>query len=210
MVAALAAPARFLDVDPRVLGAILVVAAAVAFVVPVVVVVAVPLVLGARAVRRRRMVERERSARIEAVYPDVVDLLVLAVSAGLTPREALVLVGPRLPEPFSSAVTILVGRVRAGEPFVRALEVLVAELGDPVRPLVATLAAAEHDGAPVGPGLQRAADEARRRRRVRAEEEARRIPVRMLFPLVACVLPAFVLLTLVPLLYGSLRQLSPG
>ena len=55
---------------------------------------------------------------------------------------------------------------------------------------------------------QRAADEAHRRRRVRAQEAARRVPVLMLFPLVFCVLPAFCLLTVVPLLVGTISDLG--
>ena len=46
-----------------------------------------------------------------------------------------------------------------------------------------------------------------RTRRVAAEEAARRIPVTMLFPLVMCVLPAFALLTVVPILAATLGDL---
>ena len=44
-------------------------------------------------------------------------------------------------------------------------------------------------------------------RRRRAEEAARRLPVQLLFPLVLCVLPAFVLLAVVPLLLAAVPQL---
>ena len=53
------------------------------------------------------------------------------------------------------------------------------------------------------------AREARLDRRRRAEARARRVPVLLLFPLVLCVLPAFGLLTVVPLLVGSLPDLAP-
>ena len=74
--------------------------------------------------------------------------------------------------------------------------------------VVYALTAAEIDGVPLQPALQRASDEAHRRRRVRAEEAARRMPVLMLFPLVFCILPAFCLLTVVPLLAGSVADLG--
>jgi hypothetical protein len=45
-------------------------------------------------------------------------------------------------------------------------------------------------------------------RRRRAEEDARRLPVQLLFPLVLCVLPAFGLLAVVPLLLASLQSLQ--
>ncbi len=60
-------------------------------------------------------------------------------------------------------------------------------------------------GVPLGPGLERMGSELRLDRRRRAEQDARRVPVRLLAPLVACVLPAFALLTVVPLLAASLR-----
>ena len=60
---------------------------------------------------------------------------------------------------------------------------------------------------PLVPGLERAGLELRLARRRRAEEAARRLPVRLLAPLLTCVLPAFVLLTVVPLLVAALRSL---
>ncbi len=83
-----------------------------------------------------------------------------------------------------------------------------AGLGEAVRPLAAALVAAERYGTALGPSLDRVAIDARSIRRRQAEEAARRLPVQMLFPLVACILPAFGLLTVVPLLAASLPRLS--
>lgn len=85
---------------------------------------------------------------------------------------------------------------------------LVDDLGDVIRPLTGGILAAERDGVPLEPLLRRAADEARRKRRIQAETAARRLPVLMLFPLVMCVLPAFVLLSVVPLLADSISSLD--
>ncbi|MDP9387533.1 MAG: hypothetical protein M3Q48_06280, partial [Actinomycetota bacterium] len=57
------------------------------------------------------------------------------------------------------------------------------------------------------PALERLAAEVRRQRLRQAEEAARRVPVLLLFPLVLCVLPAFALLTVAPLIAGALREL---
>ena len=89
-----------------------------------------------------------------------------------------------------------------------ALEAAAGRLGPLARPLLAALVASERYGAPLADALVVLAAEARADRRRRAEEAARRVPVQLLFPLVLCVLPAFVLLTLAPLLagaFGSLR-----
>ena len=65
-------------------------------------------------------------------------------------------------------------------------------------------------GAPIGPALDLVAADLRLRARRRAEVRARRVPVRMLFPLVTCILPAFVLLSVVPMVAASLRDLGAG
>ena len=69
------------------------------------------------------------------------------------------------------------------------------------------LAGSERSGAPLGTALDRLADEVRRDRRRRAVDAARRVPVKLLFPLVSCTLPAFGLLTVAPLIASAVRSL---
>jgi hypothetical protein len=74
-------------------------------------------------------------------------------------------------------------------------------------PLADALLASDRLGAPVAPALARLATEQRIAARRRSEVHARRVPVRLLFPLVFLVLPAFVLLTVVPGLASGLARL---
>jgi len=157
---------------------------------------------------RRRSRRRRRVQQVERHLPEVIDLLGLMVGAGRPTVTALADVGPRVSEPFRSELLAVVRRTAAGEPFVDSVRRLRDTLGVSVSPVVHAVTAAEIDGTPLRPALQRAADEAHRRRRVRAQEAARRVPVLMLFPLVFCVLPAFCLLTVVPLLLGSVSDLG--
>jgi tight adherence protein C len=76
-----------------------------------------------------------------------------------------------------------------------------------LRALADALLATDRLGVPVGPVLARLAHEERTALRRAAEAHARRIPVRLLFPLVFLVLPAFVLLTVVPGLAAGLGRL---
>jgi tight adherence protein C len=76
-----------------------------------------------------------------------------------------------------------------------------------LRPLADALLASDRLGVPVAPALARLASEERTALRRRAEAHARRVPVRLLFPLVFLVLPAFVVLTLVPGLASGLAHL---
>lgn len=160
---------------------------------------------------RRRARRRDRALHIERHLPEVIDLLGLVIGAGRPTVSALADVSPRVGEPFRSELAAVAKRTSAGEPFVESVRRLRESLGPSVSPVVYAVTAAEVDGAPLQPALERAADEAHRRRRVRAEEAARRVPVLMLFPLVFCILPAFCLLTIVPLLAGTVSDLRfPG
>ncbi|MBK9180243.1 MAG: type II secretion system F family protein [Acidimicrobiales bacterium] len=154
----------------------------------------------------RRAARRRRAALVE-VLPDTVDLLVLAVGAGLTVSLAVRAVAIRAPGGLGVELRRVAHEVDLGRRLADALDELPARLGEEVRPLTAALVASERYGVPLAAGLERLAGEVRRDRRRRAEESIRKVPVKLLFPLVCCTLPAFALLTVAPLLAGSLRSL---
>jgi tight adherence protein C len=153
---------------------------------------------------------RERTRREVQVVdqlPDVVDLLALTAAAGLPVAAALGAIGDRPGGPVGVALARAAAHVHHGGTTAEALA-FVARLGPAARPLVDALAEHDRYGTPLVPALARVGIEARARRRRRAEEAARRLPVTLLFPLVLTTFPAFVLLTIVPLLAGSLGSLS--
>jgi tight adherence protein C len=172
---------------------------------PLAVAAVVGAVLGPRWVRRRT--DRLRRLAVQRQLPDVVDLLVVAIAAGLTPALAVDQLATLAPKPFGGAFTEIGRRMRRGQRLADALEVLPEHLGEPARPLAHTLASTERYGTPVGPALELLAHDARRDRRRLAEEAARTVPVKLCFPLVCCTLPAFVLLTIAPLVAGALHSL---
>jgi tight adherence protein C len=167
--------------------------------------VCVPVLARVRAQRA----SRARLAALRARLPDAMDLLVVAGAAGLAPRHALRLVAQRGPPELRPAFAEVVARAGTGEPWTRAVPHLVSSVGEPARAIVHAIVATEQDGAPMGTVLSRLADDARRQRRHDLEAAVRRLPVRLTFPLVCCSLPAFVLLTVVPLVAAGLRRLGP-
>lgn len=190
----------------RVLGGALVAAAMLVVVAPAL--VPVPLLGAALAPRLGR--RRRQRATVEAwadAVPDAVDLFALALGSGLTVPLALPVVAGRAPAPLGPALAQAGDRFGHGEPLADALG-RVAGAGPPARPLVAILVAAHCDGVAVVEPLARLADELRTARRRAAEARARQVPVRMLFPLVCCTLPAFVLLTVVPPVVSALGDLQ--
>ena len=154
-----------------------------------------------------RRAERQRVAALAADVPDVVDLFVLAVGAGLTVPLAVATVSRRAAGPLGAELRRVCDDVAIGRRLAEALDDVPGRAGESVRPLVAALVASERYGAPLAAGLERLAGEVRRDRRRKAEEAARRIPVKLLFPLVGCTLPAFALLTVAPLIAGAVRSL---
>lgn len=156
-----------------------------------------------------RLRHRRRSAAIEAAVPDLVDLFLVAASAGQPVAGSLAVVGPRAPAALGDAVTAADDRFRRGLPLADALDELGGDLGSSAVPLIDALRQAASAGVPLVPLLEGVAASARDARRRRAQEAARRLPVTMLFPLVACILPAAVLLAVVPVLLVSISSLSP-
>ena len=154
-----------------------------------------------------RRAERQRLAAIARDLPDVVDLLVLAVGSGLTVHLALGRVAARASGPLAEELDRVMAEVALGRRLSDALDDLPGRAGEVTRPLVGALVASERYGAPLVAGLERLAGEVRRDRRRRAEEAARKVPVKLLFPLVACTLPAFGLLTVAPLVASAVRSL---
>ncbi|MEW6472708.1 MAG: type II secretion system F family protein [Actinomycetota bacterium] len=153
-------------------------------------------------------VERGGSARRSSPPPaDCValtaDLLGMAVTAGLTPFLAVGLAARFGPEPAAGRLAAALAAAEGGLRLVEALEA-EAERSPDFAPLAATLASGEWSGAAVAPALARLAAQTRAQARRRAMARARTVPVRLLFPLVFLVLPAFLLLTVAPVVLASL------
>ena len=157
------------------------------------------------AIRRAR----QRADRLlDQSLPELIDLLVIAASAGQPVPTCLGSVAARAPLPLRPVLLRAHHRVQRGESVTVALTDAGPGLGALGPAVVEALVVAHRTGAPLQPALQRAAAVARDRRSRAAEEAARRLPVTLLFPLVCCVLPAFVLLAVVPLLATSLQSLQ--
>ena len=166
-----------------------------------------PVALGAVAVGRTRADRIRRARAIDRGMVQLVDLLALAIAGGLPLRQAFWAVSPRLPPDHRLLADALLDRVQRGESFVAGLRRYGEQLGPSGRELITILISSERDGAPLAAGLERAAAATRRAQRRDLERRARQLPVTLLLPLVCCVLPAFVVLTLVPLLAGTLGDL---
>ena len=189
-------------------GAVVILPIAIAF-PPAFVVVPLAALAAARgyeAVLARR--GRRRQERIASSVPDLVELLVATTDAGLSPGVALARTAEVLRGPLGDEVRSTVSEVELGVPWQQAMDQMVARTEVPaLRALAAALSRSGHLGTVLGSTLRRVAEDLRRERRARAEETARKAPIKMLFPLVFLILPAFLLLTVGPVVLATIRSL---
>lgn len=162
--------------------------------------------LAVRPLRRRRAAARDRRS-IETAMPDAIELLVACLHAGRSPSQAIAELGRLAPAPVRPAFAAVEQRLHRGHGLADALHELTSRCGVCALPLVNAMAAAVRDGLPLAPVLDRLTDEANAGRRRHGEAAARRLPVRLSFPLVVCTLPSFVLLSVAPAILGAVSSL---
>lgn len=155
--------------------------------------------------RHRRAIAHGRA--IAAALPDAIEFLVLIVHAGRSPTQAVLEAAEHAPAATRAGFAATVHRLQRGQGLGEALTALVDELGPAARPIADGIAAAERYGLPLAPLLDSLSDQAHAARRRLAEAEARRLPVRLSFPLVVCTLPSFALLAVVPAVMGTISSL---
>ncbi|MFT4084039.1 MAG: type II secretion system F family protein, partial [Nocardioides sp.] len=133
-------------------------------------------------------------------------LLASALSAGAASAEALTVVTAALPGAAADRLAPVAARLRLGADPMSTWRGLV---DDPaLAPLGRALARAHATGAPVASTVDRLADELSRTARAEVEDRARRVGVRAAVPLGLCLLPAFLLIGVVPVVGGLLAQLQ--
>jgi len=153
---------------------------------------------------RRARRARARADEVASQLAVAVDLVGVGVAAGYTPFLAVDLGARWSPQLVGRALDDVVRVCALGQSFDDALR----ELGgrEPgVRPLTDTLRTSARLGTPAAPALARLAADVRADLRRRSEARARTVPVRLCFPLVGCILPAFALLTVVPVVLDGLH-----
>jgi tight adherence protein C len=145
----------------------------------------------------RKVAERKES--IFRDLPDVLDLLAISVEAGLGFEQAIAVVCEKFVSPLAEEFARTLREMELGLPRREALQNLkrrteVPELSN----FVLALTQADALGMPIGRILRTQADEMRSKRRQWAREKAGKLPVKILFPLVACIFPAVLIVLMGP------------
>lgn len=150
----------------------------------------------------RRLCDRRRRRALAHAFPDLLDLLVVCVEAGLGIDAAIARVSADMalhaPE-LAAELEQVALELRAGAGRQAALRAMAQRTGlHELQALAAVLAQAERFGTGVAAALRQHAAELRLRRRQLAEERAARLALKLLFPLIFCIFPSLLLVLLGP------------
>jgi len=159
-------------------------------------------VLGPDAYIARRKRKLQGGFRID--FPDMLDIMVVCVDAGLSLEAALDRITGEIARQnrhLGTNLLIMGAETRAGRSMIDALASLADRLGlDEAHSLVAILRQSIELGTDVGQALRIFSDEMRDRRLMRAEERANALPVKMVLPLGLFIFPVILGLVLIPVL----------
>ncbi|HEV8402721.1 MAG TPA: type II secretion system F family protein [Candidatus Limnocylindrales bacterium] len=155
----------------------------------------------------RRVKKRQKA--ILLMIPDALDLLTISVRAGLGFDAALGKVVEKLQGPLSDEFRRALAEVRVGKARRDALRDIVPRTEVvPLTNFIGAIIQAEQLGVSISKVLQVQSEQLRIERRQRAEEQAAKAPIKMLFPLVGCIFPSLFIVILGPAIILIVQNLK--
>lgn len=150
-----------------------------------------------------------RSERILKELPDALDLLVISVESGLGFDAALSQVARNTQGPLAEEFFRVLQEMQLGTSRADSLRALAdrTDVGD-LRGFITAMVQADSFGIPIANVLRIQAREMRTRRSQRAEEAAQKVPVKILFPLIFCILPVLFIAILGPAVISIAKAFS--
>ncbi len=149
-----------------------------------------------------------RQKSIQRALPDVLDLLVISVEAGLGFEQAVDRVITNVPGELADEFARVLGETQAGSSRADALRNMQERVDTPeIRSFTLAMIQADTFGVSIGRVLRAQADEMRVKRRQMAQEKAQKAPVKMMIPMVLCIFPALFVVVLGPAMINISKNL---
>ncbi len=152
---------------------------------------------------------RRRAERVEIELPDLIDLLVVTLEAGLSFNASLQRAADRLRGPLGDEIRLTLREHNLGLTMEQALQGMLERCDAPaVRTFVRAVTQGESLGISIAQVMRELAGDLRTRRRQIIEEKAQKAPLKILFPLCFLILPSIFVVVLFPGLYDILQTLG--
>lgn len=156
---------------------------------------------------------RSRQREIFENFPDAADLMLVCVEAGLGLDAGLTRVADEIRRKsmaLAEELHLTNLEIRAGGTREKALRNLAMRTGvEEIATFATMLTQADKFGTSIGDSLRVFSDDLRHKRQIRAEENAAKVPTKLLFPLVVCIFPAIIMVILGPAIITIVRTVLP-
>ncbi len=157
---------------------------------------------------------KHRQERLDKALPDILDMFVICMEAGLSLNASLQRVAEEtrgVYQDFSDELQIAAGELRTGIPWSEAFDNIAHRTGvQSIRSVVGLMVQSQKLGASIGEALRHHAEFVRTQRLLRAEERAAKLPVKIIFPLIILILPAILIVVAGPGLIQMAKWLGSG
>jgi tight adherence protein C len=152
-----------------------------------------------------------RLAQIEVALPELIDLLVVTVEAGLGFSGSMQVAGQKLRGPLGDEVRLALQEQKMGLSTTEALSGMLNRCDTPsMRSFVRSVIQGETLGVSIGNIMRNLGIEMRKRRRQAAEERAQKAPIKMLFPLIFLIFPPIFIVLLYPAVHSFGQSFGTG
>jgi tight adherence protein C len=144
---------------------------------------------------------RSRMEKIDKQLPDMIDLLVVTIEAGLGVLASMRVASETMSDPLGQELRLTLQEQRMGLSVNQAITSLGQRAdASNMRIFVRALNQGEQLGISIGATMRNLSVEMRKRRRAKAEERAQKMPIKMLFPMIFCIFPALFIVILTPMI----------
>jgi len=158
------------------------------------------------------IIRKRGSARIDEVdrqLPELIDLLIATIEAGMGFAAALQLVAERMQGALGEELRLTLREQSLGRSMTEAMQAMAERCqSSSVGAFVRTAGRGESLGVSIGPVLREVSSDQRRRRRMAAREKMQKAPIKMIFPVMFLIFPALFIVLMYPAVYAIMKNLS--